>query len=143
MPFISLTRLKVRSVFYLPGFLRANEASVRQLVVTPGYLAGKELIDKAFVFWTVTAWEDEKAMKVFRNGEAHRKAMQKLPQWCSEAAYTHWQQDTAELPGTALMYEKIMTEGKLTKVRFPSPGQQNKLYPVIRWTKLERPLKKK
>jgi hypothetical protein len=35
-------------------------------------------------------------MKMFRNGEAHRKAMQKLPFWCDEAAYTHWQQETMD-----------------------------------------------
>jgi len=143
MPFISVTRLKVRSIFYLPGFLKANNASVKALMSIPGYIDGRELIDKGLVFWTVTAWQAEKAMKEFRNGEAHPLAMQKLPGWCNEAAYVHWVQDTATLPDNQTMYGRLMADGKLTKVRHPSPSQLNKDYPPVKWTKIEQSLKKK
>jgi heme-degrading monooxygenase HmoA len=129
-------------VWYLPGFLAANEASVKYLTRTPGFLKGTELVDKGLVFWTVTAWTDEKAMKTFRNSEAHRKAMQMLPRWCSEAAYAHWLQDNDVLPAPAVLHEKIITQGKLTKVRYPSVRQQLMAYPPVRWVKLSRPLVK-
>src|SRR6476661_3948371 len=99
MIFISATRLRVSSLRYLFGFFRANEASVKELVKTKGFLDGKELIDKHLTFWTLTLWDDMENMKRFRNSEAHRKAMQKLPVWCDEAAYVHWLQDNNIIPG--------------------------------------------
>ena len=59
MPFVSITRLRVNSIFRLPAFMRANEASVKQLVSTPGFIAGKELIDEGLTFWTLTIWSDD------------------------------------------------------------------------------------
>jgi heme-degrading monooxygenase HmoA len=87
MPFISITRLRIHSIFILPKFMLANEASVKQLRKIDGFLKGKELIDKGLTFWTLTMWRDEIAMKAFRNSIPHRKAMQKLPSWCCEASY--------------------------------------------------------
>jgi hypothetical protein len=143
MIFVSVTRLKVRSLWYLPGFMRANETSVRQLLKTPGFEGGKELVDKNLVFWTVTTWADEAAMKVFRNSAAHRKAMQKLPVWCNEASYLHWQQAETVLPDWQTIHGKMVWEGKLTKVRHPTAAQEGKNYPPVQWTKIQRPLKKR
>ena len=66
MPFISVTRLRVKSLFFLIPFMRANEASVNEIKVSKGLLKGKELIDKKLTFWTVTIWENEESMKKFR-----------------------------------------------------------------------------
>lgn len=141
MVFVSATRLRVGSVFNLRAFFRANEASIKQLLQTEGFIAGAELPDWGLVFWTITLWGDEAAMRSFRNSEAHRKAMQKLPDWCSEASYTHWQQEEATLPDWDVIYNKMMSEGKLTKVRKPSKRQLTKDYPPVKWRKLMRPLK--
>ena len=65
MPFVSVTRLRVKSMFYLLSFMRANESSVKELKVSKGLLKGKELIDKKLTFWTITLWEDEESMKKF------------------------------------------------------------------------------
>ncbi len=46
MPFVSVTRLRVKSIFYLFSFIRANEASVKELKSSSGLLIGKELMDK-------------------------------------------------------------------------------------------------
>jgi hypothetical protein len=143
MPFISVTRLRVRSVFSLPKFMLANKASVRQLYQTKGFLGGKELVDKNFTFWTLTMWNDETSMREFRNSTAHRKAMQKLPFWCSEASYFHWIQEEAVLPSWHIASQKLLQEGKLTKVRKPSINQLNQSFPPIQWTKLERNFKQK
>jgi len=63
MPFVSVTRLRVKSLFFLIPFMRANEASVKEIKVSKGLLKGKELIDKKLTFWTVTIWENEESMK--------------------------------------------------------------------------------
>ena len=50
MPFVSVTRLRVKSIFFLIPFMRANEASVKELKAAVGLLKGKELIDKKISF---------------------------------------------------------------------------------------------
>ena len=141
MAFISITRLKVKSIFYLLQFMRANEASAKQLMATPGFIAGKELINKNLTFWTLTMWKDDGSMKEFRNSVPHRKAIQKLPYWCNEASYFHWSQEDEILPEWIPASEKLLHEGKLTKVRKPSSNQLSNKFPTIKWKKLERVFK--
>ena len=141
MYFVSVTRLRLRSFIHLLPFFLANERSVKQLLITPGFIAGKELVDKGMVFWTVTLWAADTDMKAFRNSEAHRKAMQKLPTWCSEATYVHWVQEDATLPSWPAVHEKMLTEGKISKVRNPTERHLVKDFPPPQRTKTERPFK--
>ena len=141
MPFVSVTRLRVKSLFFLIPFMRANEASVKEIKVSKGLLKGKELIDKKLTFWTVTIWENEESMKKFRGSIAHRNAMQQLPVWCNEASYHHWIQEDYELPSWDTISKKLFSEGRLSKVRNPSKAQIQNHFPLIKWTKTERRLK--
>lgn len=138
MAFISITRLKVKSFLYIPKFMMANEASVKELVKIKGFLKGKELIDKNLTFWTLTMWTDDISMKEFRNSAPHRKAMQNLPTWCHEASYFHWTQADTDLPGWNIASERLISEGKLTKVRNPTARHLANAFPPIKWKKLER-----
>ena len=141
MPFVSVTRLRVKSLFFLIPFMRANEASVKEIKVSKGLLKGKELIDKKLTFWTVTIWENEESMKKFRGSIAHRNAMQQLPIWCNEASYHHWIQEDDEFPSWDTVSKKLYSEGKLSKVRNPSKAQIENQFPPSKWTKTERRLK--
>ena len=141
MPFISVTRLRVKSLFFLFSFIRANEASVKELKSSSGLLMGKELIDKILTFWTITLWEDEDSMKKFIGSLSHRNAMQHLPKWCNEASYHHWFQEENECPNWTTISNKLYSEGKLSKVRNPSNAQITNQFPPILWTKSERRLK--
>jgi len=141
MSFVSVTRLRVKSIFFLFPFMRANEASVKELKSSSGLLNGKELIDKKLTFWTITIWEDEESMKRFRGSLSHRNAMQNLPKWCSEASYHHWIQEENECPNWTTISDKLFSQGKLSKVRNPSNAQIINQFPPIRWTRAERRLK--
>ena len=141
MPFVSVTRLRVKSLFFLISFMKANEASVKEIKVSKGLLKGKELIDKKLTFWTVTIWENEEFMKKFRGSIAHRNAMQQLPFWCNEASYHHWTQEDNEFPSWDTISKKLFSEGRLSKVRNPSKAQIENRFPPIKWTKTERRLK--
>ena len=118
--------------------MSANGASVKQLRITAGFKTGKELIDKGLTFWTLTLWEKDADMKSFRNSEPHRRAMQKLPEWCKEATYTHWLQEEPILPGWDIVYEHIIKEGIISKLRNPSEHHPVKSFPPVKWTKVER-----
>ena len=142
MYFVSVTRLRLKSFIYFPAVVRANGAATKQLVITPGFVSGKELIDKGLIFWTITVWQGDADMKVFRNCEAHRKAMQKLPDWCDEATYVHWLQETDELPSWEAAHHKIVTEGSVSKVRQPSANHAARNFPLPKWTKTQQVFKK-
>ena len=138
MYFVSLTRLRLRSIIYLPSFYMANERAVKQITHTDGFIKGFELIDKGLTFWTVSVWTTDAAMKYFRNNGAHQQAMRKLPGWCSEASYAHWMQETDTIPDWEFMYQKLINEGKVTKVKHPTERQAEKLYPPPAWRKSAR-----
>ena len=140
MAFCSLTRLRVRSIRHLIPFLRTNEQAVKALTNMPGYLKGAELIDRGFVFWTLTIWENAEAMKAFRNGPAHREPMRRISDWCNEAAYAHWTSDTNDLPLWQDAWKQMEVSGVFTKLRHASARQQNRIIPPPKWTKLSRPI---
>jgi hypothetical protein len=141
MYFVSITRLRLRSIIYLPQFLLANEASIKSIKRIEGFICGKELIDKKLTFWTVTIWRSGVAMKYFRNNDPHKTAMRKLPLWCDEAAYVHWEQDDATIPGWDVVYKRLLADGKMTKVKFPSPQQEGMNYAPTKWSKSARNFK--
>ncbi len=62
MVFISVTRLRLKSVVYLLPFFRANEASVKQLLKTPGSLGELGLVDKKLTFWPHATWNIDAKM---------------------------------------------------------------------------------
>jgi len=141
MPLISVTRLRVRSLIYLPAFLWDTFQSVRQAERSSGFLGGRLLVNSRFVFWTMTAWEDEAAMNAFRTGGAHRRAMPKLLNWCNEAAVVHWTQDSPEIPAWQQAQQHMSEKGKLSKVNHPSAAQASQQIPAPESSRIARTLK--
>jgi quinol monooxygenase YgiN len=121
MAIVSVTRLQLRSLRYLPLFMWHVFASTRQVRHAPGFLGGQLANEGTKGFWTITAWRDEAAMRAYRNAAAHRRAMPHLLQWCDEASVVHWQQEQATLPDLTTACQRMEAEGRLSKVRYPSP----------------------
>ena len=79
MPFVSITRLRVRSWRYLPGFLIQSFRAARQAKLAAGSLAVSVLRDADRAFWTGTVWRNEAAMRSFMRSGVHRRIMARLP----------------------------------------------------------------
>ncbi len=141
MVFISVTRLRVRSIRYLPPFVWRAIQSVRQTERASGFLGGKLLREARNAFWTVTAWEEEAVMNAFRTSGSHLSAMPKLLEWCDEAAVVHWTQETAELPAWLEAHRRMVEEGRMSKVNHPSSHQSAKHIPAPRLSRIEQTLK--
>jgi heme-degrading monooxygenase HmoA len=123
MTFISITRLRVRSYFYLPVFIWRAGQSMTQTEHAPGFIHGRVMREARNAFWTVTAWENDAAMNAYRGSGAHKIVMPKLMDWCDEGSVVHWLQPTNDLPTWDEAYRRMVTEGRLSKVKNPSPAQ--------------------
>jgi hypothetical protein len=94
MPFVSITRLRVRRWRYLPPFVFQSIHAARRAKRAPGGLAVSLLCDADRAFWTRTVWRDEAAMRSFMPSGVDRRVMAQLAEWCDEATVVHWVQDT-------------------------------------------------
>jgi hypothetical protein len=120
MPFVSVTRLRLRSRRYLLPFLIYSLLSSRQARRSKGNLGLKLLRDANQTFWTLTVWQSDEDMRSFMMTGSHRRAMPKLLDWCDEASVAHWEQEVPDLPGWDQAHSKIVQQGRSSKVRFPS-----------------------
>jgi hypothetical protein len=141
MIFVSVTRLRVRSLFYLPQFVWHAFQSSAQTERSPGFLAGRVLREARNTFWTVTAWNEAEAMNAFRVSGAHRAAMPRLLDWCDEASVVHWSQETTQLPTWPEAHRRMVAQGRPSKVSHPSPGQTANRIPEPRPGRIARDLK--
>ena len=139
MALVSITRLRLRSAWYLLPFFWHTMASAKQLVNHSKFLKGKTMMDKGLAFWKMTLWRDEADMRAYRNTDAHKKAMPKLQHWCNEASVVHWHQESEEFPTWLEAHQRMMKEGRLSKVKHPSPAHTLEQIPAPRYpTKTER-----
>jgi len=120
---VSITRLRVRSIFLMPLFTIHAMRTSAQAQKADGILGVETRFEKNNVVWTKTIWTEESAMKKYRGSGAHQIAMRILSEMCSEASVTRWQQESTELPTWEEAHRRILTEGKQSKVKHPSPLQ--------------------
>ena len=140
MPFVSITRLRLRSVRFLPPFLPHTLRSLAQVRRAPGLRGGALLADRRWAFWTITLWDDSAAMRAYMTGGDHRTAMPYLIAWCDEAAIVHWDQPDDALPSWPEADRRLRLEGRPSKLRFPSPRHANLAHDAPR-TRLSGPIK--
>ena len=120
MPCISVTRLRVRSVRFLPAFALDAIRTGRQVAAASGFRRGSLLNDRLWTFWTLTAWDSEASMRSYMTNGPHRVAMPKLMDWCDEASVLHWDQPEDTLPDWPEAALRMRAAGRPSKVRHPS-----------------------
>jgi hypothetical protein len=120
MTLVSVTRLRVRSVRFVPGFIWYTWRSLRQARRSAGCLGADVRREKRLVFWTRTAWSDLHAMHAYVGSGAHRTAMPNLQNWCDEASVVHFEDASGALPDWDAAAEKIRRDGRPSRVRHPS-----------------------
>ena len=121
MRFISITRLRVRSIRFLPSFALHTLRSLGQVKKASGFQGGSLLADRGWTFWTMTAWDSQQSMRTYMTSGAHRIAMPRLLDWCDEASVVHWEQPEDNLPPWKEADRRMREGGRASKVRNPSP----------------------
>jgi hypothetical protein len=140
MAFISVTRLRLRSARFLPAFALRNLRVLAQARAAPGFRGGALLADRAFAFWTLTAWDDEGSMRAYASTGTHRAAMPRFADWCDEGSVAGWEQGGAALPSWAEADRRMREGGRPSKLRRPSPHHADLSFPPAR-TSLTGPLR--
>ena len=128
--FVSVTRLRLRHWRFLPAFAWYAGSSMIQARRSAGHRFSAATKDAGLVFWTITVWEQEAAMRYFRNHGAHQKAMTKLAEWCDEGTYVHWVQPGETPPSLAEAAERLIREGVVSRVKYPSPNNASRAFPL-------------
>ena len=134
MNWVSVTRLRVRSVRFLPGFGWYTWRSTQQVKRAPGLLGGALLTDREWTFWTMTVWESQAAMRAFMTAGDHKKAMVKLLDWCDEASVAHWEQEGVEVVSWEEADRRMRATGRPSKVWHPSAAHAGLTYREPRTT---------
>jgi heme-degrading monooxygenase HmoA len=118
---VSLTRLRIRSVRFLPLFFVHILRTNRQIKRAPGFQHGGLLADRRWTFWTLTAWDSKESMRAYMTTGSHKQAMPHLLHWCDEASVAHWTQADATLPSWPEADRLMRDTGRASKVLHPSP----------------------
>ena len=121
MPFIGVTRLRIRSIRFLPFFAINALHSLRQVRNARGFLGGSLLTDRTWTFWTMTAWDSLESMRRFMTTSPHCVAMPHLLDWCNEASVVHWVEPDETLPSWTEADKRMRESGRPSKVMNPSP----------------------
>jgi hypothetical protein len=121
MAFISVTRLRARSLRFVPAIALHTWRSRRQLKGAAGFVGGYLATGPNWTFWTITVWEDEASMRGFRNASAHRRAMPALIDSCDEASLAHWTSPHSSIPSPSEAAERLK-DGRTSKVGNPTPA---------------------
>ncbi len=144
MPFVSVTRLRIRLIRFLPSFALYTHRAVRQVEASSGFQGGGFLADRDWTFWTMTAWDTQESMRNYLTTGSHRAGMPRLLDWCDEASVVHWDQPEASLPSWTDADQKMRAIGRISKVRNPSPRHATLTYrePRLTRTAIIRPANK-
>ena len=95
-----------------------------------GNLGASTIKDRGLTFWTITVWRDQEAMRAFRNSGRHKTAMPKLSEWCDEATYIHWEQESDSVPDLKSAYDRLVSGGVISRVKHPSTDHVARTFPV-------------
>jgi heme-degrading monooxygenase HmoA len=74
MSLIGVTRLRVRSVRFLPSFAMHFLRTRRQVREAPGFQGGSLLADRRLAFWTMTAWDSRDSMRLYMTTACDNRA---------------------------------------------------------------------
>jgi len=90
---ISITELRLRSVFQFPRFLKHSASSIQQAQQSKGNHLVKTKVGW-LVGYTVTLWDDKESMLAFRNSHAHLAAMKEMKIVSNKYRSTNFESDS-------------------------------------------------
>ncbi|MGI9005506.1 MAG: hypothetical protein ACR2FU_04780 [Streptosporangiaceae bacterium] len=129
MALVSVTRLRLRAPEFADAFFGAAIAAFEQAQGSAGHLGGDVLADAENVYWTKTAWQGREQMRAFVRAQPHLETMGRLGEWCDEATFVDWEQNSGGLPDWRLSYDRLVAGGQVAKLPHPSAAHEARDFP--------------
>jgi hypothetical protein len=96
---VLLSFLPLRSYFKLPLFFRYSAQINAQLAETPGAIGyGMRAQFLKLHFWTLSVWDNDKALMEFVAKVPHGEAMQQIAPYMDKTDFWRWKLPSAEIP---------------------------------------------
>jgi hypothetical protein len=131
MACVSVTRLRLRDPAFFDDFFAAAVAVVEQATSSDGNIGADVLAEADNTYWTRTCWQDVGVMRRFMVNEPHRSTMGHIDDWCDEATFVNWEQEEPALPDWHVAYDRLLADGAVVQLRFPSEANATRSFPPI------------
>ncbi|GAA2576529.1 MULTISPECIES: DUF3291 domain-containing protein [Streptomyces] len=96
---VMASRLKLKSLVRVPRFFYLSGSVYRQAQRSPGNVGvGLRADPWHKTFWTLSVWEDHKALQAYVRTEPHLSVMTKLKPAMRESLFTSWKQAGGQPP---------------------------------------------
>ena len=130
MPVVVITRLRLKDPALFDEFFASAVAAVEQAQSSSGNLGADVLADANNTYWTRTTWQERRAMHAYVGGEPHRGIMRRLDDWCDEATFIDWDQESAEIPDWQASYARLIADGQVASLTKPSKAHHTRAFPA-------------
>ncbi|WP_103543944.1 DUF3291 domain-containing protein [Streptomyces sp. SM1] len=96
---IMASRLEVKSLLHVPGFLLKSLAAWRQVAKVQGSF-GASLIADPFkgVFWTLSAWDGQESLYAYARTDPHKRIVEGLRPVMKVSHFVFWTAPVEDLP---------------------------------------------
>ena len=128
---VAATRLRLRSIRFLPSFLWYSFRIEQQISKAYGNLGFELKQDPMLTFWTRSLWLNSELLKAFHRSGTHQLAKPKLKIWCDEAVHAHWSSHASGLPSWDDVERRLNSEGHFSVLDHPSENHQDKKSDVL------------
>lgn len=130
MPFIVVTRLRLRDPAFFDDFFAGAVAAFEQATAAEGNLGADVLAEPNNIYWTRTVWQGRDPMGRFVGSDPHLSIMDHLDEWCDEATFVDWEQASAELPDWQDGYERLVSGGHVASLTHGTDAHRTRDFPA-------------
>jgi len=130
MPVIVVTRLRLKDHSVEEEFSEAALAMMEEANGADGSLGSDALADENDVWWTLTAWNDLDAVQAFVNAEPFQSTMAMVDEWCDEATFVYWEQNTPDLPDWQTSFTRLVADGQSASLTHASAAHATRAFPA-------------
>jgi hypothetical protein len=127
---IVVTRLRLKDPSLLNDFFAAAVALLEQAKNTNGNLGTDALAEANNTWWSSSVWASRDVMRGYVTTDPHPTMKEHLDEWCDEASFVDWEQESAELPGWEVGFEHLVADGYSADLTDASPANASRGFPA-------------
>jgi hypothetical protein len=130
VPVIVVTRLRLRDASVFDEFFAGAVALLEQAKGSAGNLGTDALAEANNTWWSCSAWRDHESMRAYVETDPHASTKRRLDDWCDEATFADWEQDSEALPGWQTAYQHLIADGMSATLTNASAANTTRDFPA-------------